>query len=80
MTPEDMISRVDIRSQMRSAIAGNITDLRTGTRDNGHGFGNRAALAAARLQNVLAASFAIGSLSLCLVVYVAALSLRLIAA
>jgi len=46
----------------------------------GHGFGDRTALAASRVQNTIAASLAIGCLSLCLIVSVAALSLRLMAA
>lgn len=46
----------------------------------GHGFGNRAALAASRLKNTIAASLAIGSLSLCLVVTLTMLSIRMVAA
>jgi hypothetical protein len=46
----------------------------------GHGFGDRAALAASRLSNTIAASLAIGSLSLCLIVTVTVLSIRMVAA
>ncbi|MEW6641678.1 MAG: hypothetical protein AB1586_14330 [Pseudomonadota bacterium] len=46
----------------------------------GHGFGDRSALTASRVQNMIAAALTIGSLSLCLIVSVAALSIRLMAA
>lgn len=46
----------------------------------GHGFGDRAALAASRLKNTIAASLAIGSLSLCLIVTLTVLSIRMVAA
>ncbi|MFG3756633.1 hypothetical protein [Klebsiella pneumoniae] len=46
----------------------------------GHGFGDRTALAASRAHNMIAASLAIGSLSLCLILSIAAVSLRLMAA
>lgn len=46
----------------------------------GHGFGDRAALAAFRLKNTIAASLAIGSLSLCLIVTLTVLSIRMVAA
>ena len=46
----------------------------------GHGFENRAALAASRLKNTIAASLAIGSLSLCLIVTLTMLSIRMVAA
>ncbi len=44
------------------------------------GFGSRAALAASRMRNLTAASLAIGSLSLCLVVTLTVLSVRIVAA
>jgi hypothetical protein len=46
----------------------------------GHGFGDRAALSASRLKNTVAASLAIGSLSLCLIVTLTMLSIRIVAA
>ena len=46
----------------------------------GHGFGDRTALTASRVHNMIAAALTIGSLSLCLIVSVAALSIRLMAA
>ncbi|WP_315835383.1 hypothetical protein [Bradyrhizobium prioriisuperbiae] len=52
----------------------------TRSRSAGHGFGDRAALAASRLKNTIAASLAIGSLSLCLIVTLTMLSIRMVAA
>jgi hypothetical protein len=47
----------------------------------GHGFGSRPArIASSRLTHAVAASLALGSLSLCLVVAFAALSIRIAAA
>jgi hypothetical protein len=47
----------------------------------GHGFGSRPArIASSRLTHAVAASLALGSLSLCLVVALAALSIRVAAA
>lgn len=43
----------------------------------GHGFASRAVLAAPRLKNAVAASLAIGSLSLCLIVTLTVLSIRI---
>lgn len=52
----------------------------TRSRNAGHGFGDRAAFAASRLKNTIAASLAIGSLSLCLIVTLTMLSIRMVAA